>query len=1222
MQRWLKQNRSELGLMAVLVLLWGLVWASGQLRFVERDYTTEQVALVQERTKATLIQTHQKLQACEEQLQTNSGYVAWGDLLTVAEDVSVFIFRDEQLVFWSDHHIDFSPDFSAPQPSEQCIKTRYGIFLVCHQRSQIATLTYDYYALVPLQRNYRIENSYLSKGFNADIFPVRRRIDALLLGDKGQHLIYGQADAPLFSFNFGDMPARNGNPWGWWLLLVSLLLLGVLAARLINRSLSQRAYWQAFALTLLMLVGFRWLAYQFDPPSEWLLARLFEPQYFAWSRWSPSLGDLFINVLLLLLAMLPWLQSGTLQRARYWPLLARMSVVGACWLLSFVPIYGQYAVLKAIYLHSTISMDITWSLSMEWPRLMSGLIFLLISTIYFLSNIYFWQQATALFSEQEIRRHLPYLLLGGGLLVVGVGFFFVPYFFFVFVLFHAGFALVFLYYRTPHVAWGFTSFLFLAACAIVQAWIGVYVIWTFEEYRQGLYKERFAEQILEENDGFGEVLLYDALQKIREDALINRYLQFRTLTPQKVAIKKIDKFYLGSYFDKYDVKTFFYDRRGMPHQPNSPPYDSLYDQLSDPRFSTSYRDIFFVSDVSRERKQYMAFLSNSEGRILIRLTLKKYIPNSIYPNLLLDNAYMTPPMRDFSYVLLKSDEQMIYHWGDFPYDRSFMFHLRQQGKGEAFTFEGHRHWHTSDQYKRLIISTPLYSWRFIFSNFSFLFLLQLLFAILFIPLYRWNRQLSLRFSTKIQIYLNIAFFVPLLLVGVLIIGLLNNENIREMESSYRQKSELAARNIADVLADYLADPERSSPTALAERLAEVARLSGIEIHLFDRNGDLLLSNQPVLYDSYLLAGRINPQAKYHLLDQQQNVFLTTEQIGRLTYNAVYVDIEESGTGQTLGILGIPFFESGERTERQIIDIFTIILNTFTIVFVLLIFVSYFLSRRLIRPLELIREKMQQVSLREKNLPLSYQADDEIGALVKEYNKMISKLEDSKQALARSEKESAWREMAKQVAHEIKNPLTPMKLTLQHLQRSLDNQRSEAPIRTLLTQIDTLSDIANSFSVFAKMPVPKEEVFDVRKAVQEIILLYENHDRALVTGQLTPGKFRVKADAALIGRILTNLILNGIQSVPVSEVAKINIELYPTEGQRICVSVRDNGCGIPPEHAHKIFVPSFTTKSSGSGIGLAVAKKGIEHAGGKIWFESTPGVGTVFFVELPIFSTAP
>lgn len=272
---------------------------------------------------------------------------------------------------------------------------------------------------------------------------------------------------------------------------------------------------------------------------------------------------------------------------------------------------------------------------------------------------------------------------------------------------------------------------------------------------------------------------------------------------------------------------------------------------------------------------------------------------------------------------------------------------------------------------------------------------------------------------------------------------------------------------------------------------------------------------------------------------------------------------------------------------------------------------------------MVAQKIKKTNLNQLNEPIVWTSDDEIGVLTTSYNDMLQKLEESKDALSQTEKQSAWREMAKQVAHEIKNPLTPMKLSVQQLQRTLPSDektrgRIERALNSLTEQIDNISEIANSFSEFAKMPVPRSEVFDLVATVQSTAYLYTNNKNLDLTLDVPDVSILVKSDHQLINRVLTNLIINGIQAVPSDRKPLIAIKVYRNDKEKFAIiEVTDNGSGIPEDVGKKVFIPNFSTKIGGSGLGLAMAKRGIEHSGGNIWFETELGRGTTFFVDLPL-----
>jgi nitrogen fixation/metabolism regulation signal transduction histidine kinase len=279
-----------------------------------------------------------------------------------------------------------------------------------------------------------------------------------------------------------------------------------------------------------------------------------------------------------------------------------------------------------------------------------------------------------------------------------------------------------------------------------------------------------------------------------------------------------------------------------------------------------------------------------------------------------------------------------------------------------------------------------------------------------------------------------------------------------------------------------------------------------------------------------------------------------------------------------------------------------------------VFLALILANQVSKPLQLLQSKLAALRFGKRSQTIEYQRDDEVGSLVKEYNRMVNELQTSAEKLARSERESAWREMARQIAHEIKNPLTPMKLTVQHLRRAwkdkapdLDNH-IDRTTNTLIDQIDTLSNIANEFSKFAQVPGAHFEAIDLVQKIQRITHLFEDTCRI---------HFHRKTRGQQEIIIFANIIRNALQAVPEDADPQLDIELESGE-QSVVVKVTDNGTGIPEELHSRLFEPNFTTKTSGMGLGLAIAKKIMEGSQGKIWFETRRNGGTTFFLEWPLY----
>ena len=314
----------------------------------------------------------------------------------------------------------------------------------------------------------------------------------------------------------------------------------------------------------------------------------------------------------------------------------------------------------------------------------------------------------------------------------------------------------------------------------------------------------------------------------------------------------------------------------------------------------------------------------------------------------------------------------------------------------------------------------------------------------------------------------------------------------------------------------------------------------------------------------------------------------------------------------------------DSVSRSAILILSTILQVFVAVFIVFALLSFLAAGNLTFPLRFIARKLRQTTFTGENKPLAWDAADEIGMLVTEYNKMVRNLEDSKGALAKSEKESAWREMAKQVAHEIKNPLTPMKLTLQQMERGLKSgdlalSKSQKSVDILLKQVEILNAIASSFSTFARMPASAPQKVELGALLSETASLFSAGDNGTVKFEVPSGPLWVSIDPTSFSRALSNILINAFQAKEEGRETLVDI-LVTHQDNKVVISIHDNGKGIPADLQQRIFEPQFTTKESGSGLGLAMARQIILQAGGRIWFESIVGRGTTFSIELPIHSS--
>jgi nitrogen fixation/metabolism regulation signal transduction histidine kinase len=335
----------------------------------------------------------------------------------------------------------------------------------------------------------------------------------------------------------------------------------------------------------------------------------------------------------------------------------------------------------------------------------------------------------------------------------------------------------------------------------------------------------------------------------------------------------------------------------------------------------------------------------------------------------------------------------------------------------------------------------------------------------------------------------------------------------------------------------------------------------------------------------------------------------------------YVSIHK-GSGQSGYIELTELFPSEDEGGDSGTAFFMTLLNAYVFIFLIAICVAVLMARSITGPVAQLSEKLKKIRLGKQNETIQWSIDDEVGELIRDYNGMVTKLDESALLLAQTERDTAWREMAKQVAHEIKNPLTPMKLSIQYLQNAAGSENDidlPAMIRrvskTLIEQIDNLTDIASEFSSYAKMPQAMNEVFVINDVVASVHDLFRKREDMDIQLQVPINDLFVFADKSQIIRVLNNIVKNAIQAIPKSRRGLINIKLVFTD-DLIILSIQDNGTGIDDHMKEKVFYPNFTTKSSGTGLGLAICSDIIQSFDGKIYFETEKGEGTTFFIEMP------
>ncbi len=1148
----------------------------------------------------------------------------------------VYIFQNDTLVYWSENR--FVPKYNSIEGNGKIkyLRLPIGKFLV---NKKTVNSGLEIFSFITLSNEYSIENNYISSGLNEEIF-THETIEITNFHTVGNYAVYSPDNTYLFSLEFLSAKSIIGEYVLYLIIafsIVSMLSLLIGVYYFIN-NLIRRGHIVAGTLLLLcILFLIRGLMLFIEYPYSLIEFKLFDSRYFASSEISPSLGDLFINIVFF--SFFSWFvlnnyyKSGFVKkmitlRKKYGFIYAIILSITSILVL----FYLSY-IFSEIYSNSQFSLDITQSIKVNEFKVVSLLVFILTSGIYFIYNHIALRLYIALIGEKRsIKSFIPILLVS---ILSEI----------LFILFWEGnwalipvhfvYWVVLIYFSLPGNlgTLKYSTYLYFLLTAFVCSFTGSVDVYFVNSEKSIIEKHKYAFQLLNESDLFSEYLLNESMNAIARDKFIISRLKSIFAT-KDVIEQKIKKILLPDYLDKYEVHVSVFDSDGnvLVQKAEYTNYYEAYKEFGKDTFATEYENIYFLNERKNSPlKRYMAFREIKEngipiGGVILELVHKKNTPNSVYPELLVDKKFITPQQyKNYQYAIY--DKKLILSKGNFNYEKYFHKEVLENKKLfiEGLTIKGFHHLGIkSADGKVVIVSTEEYILKNTLSNFSFIFFLLLIFVLCFIAGYIYyfqSRSVHLNYATKILVYLNVAFFLPLFIVSIVTLSLISNYYKTSQNKSFIKKAESLSINILNHLESYQDDTYWESK--LENDIAELAGFTDSDINLYNPKGELLYSYHPAIFDRNLLSRQLNIEAYISIKKGGASEIMLNESVGKLKYNAVYLPLKSSKTGDLLAILSIPFFESRQELNQQLIGIFTTTLNIFSIIFLVFAGLSYFASRILTSPLNIITQKIKKTTFGD-NKPLDWNSKDEIGQLVGEYNSMLLKLEQSRLALSKNEKESAWREMAKQVAHEIKNPLTPMKLKIQHLQRSWKENnenvvlQTEVGLQSLLDQVNILNEIASSFSAFAKMPIPKTEHFDILEVLKSTLNLYNNNHDVHVDSKVEEGAFTVEGDGQLMGAIFTNLIINAIQAVPSERKPKVDISLSRS-ANNVVIEIKDNGAGISDTISENVFLPNFSTKETGSGIGLAVAKRGVEHAGGRIWFETKVGEGTSFFIEIPLVS---
>ncbi|RYU87869.1 sensor histidine kinase [Mucilaginibacter terrigena] len=1097
---------------------------------------------------------------------------------------------------------------------------------------------------IPVKTNYPFTNEYLKNIFAKDL-TIDDNIAIADFTDKSVYAVHDVNNVYLFSLKL--VKGVNHRFFyfviGFWLLAIFTLfiLINNVARYLVNKSY---VYGGLFLLAGFIIL-FRLLNLHYGWPYFTQQLSLFNPQLYASSPIFRSLGDFCINILVMCwFVIFTYIHRNKLVVKVPGKIISYLVFAG-CLVLLITTSTNLLRVFYGLVINSKISFDVNNVLNLSGFSLLgvlmlcfSFLMFFLLTeiilTICFKLDIPIMQQAL--------------LFVAGIIVTTGVVTYYwefsLFYLLWMVLVIIRGYA--FLYNDRKFTATSFISTVLI--CAIIAS----IKLNHFESIKEHELRKVLIQRLEVPDDATADVLFKKIEKQIIVDPILVAYYKSTDHTSDYLETR-LQKLYFDRYLSKYDFEVHEYD---TTDQPISVDKNYSLDVFKDMVVYSSFKvsDYFYRQNESFGFQSYFAILpvmdgAQKLGTIVIELKSKPLLAAGTFPDLLIDKEVKgsNDEFKNYSFAFY-TDNTLIGQSGTYVYrikNKEFKGELKKYtvqttrsskpAFSEKFTTYSHLLYKPSNR-NLIVVSQENNVLLSNITALTFFFVVLLAFNAIILLIrviwirvkifnvsnnrIRWSFKLTfdrILYKTRIQFSMIFAVVITLVLVGII--------TFISISAQYQaQQDKLIRSKIMQIAVAFETGPINNYINTITEdskvRFDDLANTYSADLALYDLNGNLLITTQPKIYDYGLLCKQMNGRAFIALNGMQKSEVLNEEKIGLLTYKAAYTPLRNI-KHETVAYLQLPYFANAADYTERIGSLLNIMINVYALVFIAIGLFAVIIARQITAPLNFIQYNLSKTIYGKKNEPIKWERNDEIGALVKEYNNMIAALENSANKLAQSERETAWREMAKQVAHEIKNPLTPLKLGLQLLDKSWKDkdpkfdQKFERFSKSFVEQIESLSSIASEFSAFAKMPDTRIERMDIFEVFGQAVTIFKQMDNVKITFRPPGTPFFVSADRDQLLRCFNNLLKNAIEATPQDKDCLINIE-YLITNKNILLTLKDNGNGIPEGMREKIFEPNFTTKSSGTGLGLAFVKNSIENASGKVWFETTIDVGTTFYLSFP------
>ena len=1173
----------------------------------------------------------------------NNGFTE--PLLQQLTEKPYFIYRyfvndigQHQLVFWNTQTVIPAENVLAVKDSSGFVKLDNGYYAWV-KKNTASSITI---ALIPVKWNYFVTNTYLENSFVAGK-KIEKNYDISTTKSGASVKSISESDLFYLVEKPGNVIPENNRVALWFRILAVLLVL-LFIHLMATHIASKQNLSKALIFLIVVIFILRLLSYYFPVPLNFRQFELFDPSIYGSSFVLRSLGDLLINSVLftwIILFIHNQIHEKKIKLSNCKPFLKWIILAIVCIsLLAVTFTVGQ--IIRSMVADSQISFDVINFFTLNIYSVTGFIVLCCIAIAYFLLSQILLFLVKPLFTDLSWEIYLAIAV--GGLIYLTVQLNFA----------NAGFELGIL-------AWLIVYLLLLnrknASLSVYQISSTRLIFWlfffslsitsviVFENSEKELNKRKhYAETLSTKADPTRETLLNSFLTDFRNDYLAANFYRFQKDSSNLFFKDSLVSGNFSGYTNNYDTRIFTFDANENPlFNKEDAGFNELNTVLKTQARPTNIPELFYY-DESFDRFSYISRKTvtgkdgDTLGYVFILANPKKHKTDALNLELFSrgkSNAIENSPAYAFA---VYNNLQLVNSHNDYAFATQLTLQQVPKQEFEIIKTKGYDElWYRAGPQNVVIIAKKNNQFIESITLFSYLFCAFLLVAGIFWILNisiraRFNKerikyywQLSIRNQIHGTVILISVF--SFLVIGIATILFFINRYQNSNREKLSQVIHVMENQVRGSLSEMLLSGieinmnDKGFRDKLQPVIEKISEIHAVDVNLYSLDGELLVSSLPLPYTKGIISKKMDPSAYYHLNRKKEVQFFKEERIGKLSFVSNYVPVIDAA-GREYAYLNIPYFTSQSKLQEEIANFLVTIINLNAFIFLIAGIIALFITNRITRSFSFISEKMKAVNLGQLNEAINWKRNDEIGDLVKEYNKMVSKLDESAAALAKSEREGAWREMARQVAHEIKNPLTPMKLSLQYLQKSIANKSANVEAltakvaETLVEQIEHLSYIAGEFSQFANIGNPKNEIFDLNEVIKLVTQLHLVDDRIHINLHVDEKPVMVMADRTHINRLFTNLILNAMQAIPAERNVQIDIDEVIT-GNTVLIKVKDNGSGIDEALQSKIFTPNFTTKTSGTGLGLAMSKGIVEQAKGKIWFETEAGVGTTFFVELPL-----